>query len=253
MAAPIGTTDGTCRSITTTAFGREFSLAVNDASLDHGLMLWDASVALIRYLEHSPKELAALRGARVLELGAGTGLLGLALAHAVGARVVLTDLPHVCANIAANVRANSLPPGAPGSVTVLPYAWSGVADAAVLAAGGGAFDAILGTDVAYSEELNPVLLASAAAFAGAGGSRAAVLFANELRCAVAQAVFDREWPAHFAAKRVPTKHLHPEWRDKNMLFFKMKLRPRARRAVSAGVGASADADADASGSDGGGD
>lgn len=234
FAPPVVTTDGTCRSITTTAFGRAYDLRVDDTSHDHGLMLWDASLALVRWLEHSPKELAALRGARILELGAGTGLLGLALAHAAGADVTLTDLPHVCANISANVRANALPPGAPGAVRVLPYAWSGAVDAAVLGGGDG-FDVILGTDVAYSETLNPVLLASAAAFAGAR-ARCAVIFANELRCAIAQGVFDAEWPRYFTAKRVAARHLHPDWRDKNMILFKMRLRPAHKRAGAAGAG-----------------
>jgi predicted nicotinamide N-methyase len=231
--APLECTTDACRSMTATIFGREYTVAVNPISLDHGLMVWDASMALLRFFEHNPKELSALRGARILELGAGTGLLGIALAHAVGAHVVLTDLEHVCANIAANVRANALPPGAPGSVRVAPYSWSGEAPPELCAHG--PFDFIIGTDVAYSESLNPTLIASAAAFAAASAPRCTVFFANELRCSIAQGVFDAEWPKFFTAKRIAVKLMHPEWRDKNMIFFKMRLR-RKRAGVSAGGG-----------------
>jgi predicted nicotinamide N-methyase len=229
--APLECTTDACRSMTAAIFGREYTLAVNPISNDHGLMLWDASMALLRFFEHNPKELSALRGARILELGAGTGLLGIALAHAVGARVVLTDLEHVCANIAANVRANALAPGAPGSVRVAPYSWSGEAPPELR----GPFDFIIGTDVAYSESLNPTLIASAAAFAAASAPRCTVFFANELRCSIAQRVFDDEWPKFFTAKRIAGKLMHPEWRDKNMIFFKMRLR-RKRAGISAGGG-----------------
>lgn len=241
-AVPLSTTDGTCRSMSVSAFGRSFTVLVDDTSLDHGLMLWDASVAFLRWLEANPREVEALRGARVLELGAGTGLLGLALAHCLGARVVLSDLSRVCGNLSANCAADPLKPGAPGSLLVVPFDWcDSDAPAAVLAAvtaataAASAFDAIIGTDVAYSEALNPTLLSAAAACARASevaGVKCTVYFANELRCEVAQAVFDRVAPTLFAgAKRIPSKHLPEALRAQNMIFFKMRLLPAERRAV----------------------
>jgi predicted nicotinamide N-methyase len=44
----------------------------------------------------------ALKGKRVIELGAGTGVVGLA-AGALGAKVVLTDLPHLLPGLTRNV------------------------------------------------------------------------------------------------------------------------------------------------------
>ena len=256
-SAPVRLSNGTLRSATHTFFGRTFTVAVNDSTSDHATVVWDASVAFLRWLEHNPRELARFQNARVLELGAGTGLLGIALAHAAGARVVLTDLPHVCAALEAAVAAEPLPRGAPGTLSVVPYDWSGAADARVLAAGGGGpFDIIVGTDVAYSEALNARLVASAAAFARAAAPRvASVIFANELRCEVAQAVFDAAARGAFLAKRVPAKAMHPAWRAANMLIFKMRVKAgalkAAARAAGAGAGASAGAAA-AAGDDGSG-
>lgn len=55
--------------------------------LSYGLALWPASIALAHELAGRSDE---LRGARVLELGAGTGLPGI-VASSCGARVVQTD------------------------------------------------------------------------------------------------------------------------------------------------------------------
>lgn len=235
ISPSVETTDGTCRSMSVTAFGRLFTVNVDDTSLDHGLMLWDASVAFLRYLEANPRECESLRNARILEVGAGTGLLGIALAHCVGARVVMTDLTRVCGNLAANVTADPLKPGASGSLSVVPFDWCDAdGPRAVLAASdGGVFDAIIGTDVAYSEALNPTLLSATAACARASevrGTRCTVYFANELRCELAQGVFDRVAPTLFVCKRVPAKQMPQSLRDQNMILFKMRLLPSERRS-----------------------
>jgi len=209
-----------------TFFGRSFAVAQAPASGDHGLVLWDAAVCFLRFLEHNPREAGRLRGRRVLELGAGTGLLGIVLAHCLDCAVTLTDLPAVCGNLAANAAANALPPGAAGSLRVLPYAWDGTATGAAAAAL--PVDAVVGTDVAYSEAQNPLLLQTAAALARASGPRTAVWLCNELRCLAAQAVFDAAAPALFrTVKRVPAARLHPEWRGCEMLLFELQARPAA--------------------------
>jgi len=256
---PLATSSGLLRSTTVTCFGRALTLRVDDASLDHALVVWDASVALVRFLEASPRDLAPfLRGARVLELGAGTGLLGLALAHA-GARVVLTDLPHVAAgNLAANVAAEALPPGAPGSARALPLPWgdAGALAAALAASPGGAFDAVVATDVAYSEALNPALLETAAAAARASeaaGARCTLLFANELRCELAQAVFDRVAPTLFAAKRVRERDLPAAARGMNMILYRMRLKTAGRRRGAGGEGGGGGGDGGGGGARAGGE
>ncbi|RMZ91800.1 hypothetical protein DV736_g958, partial [Chaetothyriales sp. CBS 134916] len=71
-----------------------------------GLKTWASSLLLARRLMTLKAEVAWDRG-RVLELGAGTGLVGISAACLWGASVVLTDLPDIVPNLAKNVSLNS--------------------------------------------------------------------------------------------------------------------------------------------------
>eukprot|EP00941_MAST-03F_sp_MAST-3F-sp1_P003831 g3831.t1 len=68
----------------------------------HGDYIWPASSLLQSAFE---KEYSTLENKRILELGSGTGVLGLALA-AGGAHITMTDLPENCALIRENVNRN---------------------------------------------------------------------------------------------------------------------------------------------------
>ncbi|CAM9963416.1 unnamed protein product [Pylaiella littoralis] len=71
---------------------------------DVGSVVWDAEVLLAHYLDqaYGPQ----LRGMRVLELGAGTGLAGIVAAR-LGASVVLTDQSKILPTLVRNARANA--------------------------------------------------------------------------------------------------------------------------------------------------
>ncbi|KAJ8114566.1 hypothetical protein OPT61_g3579 [Boeremia exigua] len=87
-----------------------FTLSIHEPALtgdDLGLKTWAASYMLSKRLHTfdlvGPR---ARPGLRILELGSGTGLVGLAMA-ALGSDVVLTDLPSIHENLARNAKDNA--------------------------------------------------------------------------------------------------------------------------------------------------
>ncbi|CAI2350743.1 unnamed protein product [Caenorhabditis sp. 36 PRJEB53466] len=69
---------------------------------DVGGVIWDSALMTIHYFFKNPK---LFEGKKVLELGSGTGVCGIALA-ALGAEVILTDLPERILLLEKNVEAN---------------------------------------------------------------------------------------------------------------------------------------------------
>jgi predicted nicotinamide N-methyase len=110
------------------------------ASRPYGVVLWPAALALAHEL--ASRDLA---GARILELGAGTGLPGI-VAAARGAHVVQTDRQklalHVCAQNAAR-----------NNVTTIEHRvadWTAWTDT-------DRYDFVIGSDILYNDTLHPFL------------------------------------------------------------------------------------------------
>ncbi|KAG0626091.1 hypothetical protein M758_2G101500 [Ceratodon purpureus] len=117
--------------------------------------LWPAATGMCRYLEMSFSGGGgggeSLRGARVLELGAGTGMAGV-MAARLGARVTLTDLPHVLQNLQQNVELNVEDVEAcGGSLDVQPLRWGVKEDVGVFSSQPPDF--ILASDCVYYDTL----------------------------------------------------------------------------------------------------
>ncbi|NWT14596.1 MT21A methyltransferase, partial [Vireo altiloquus] len=127
-------------------------------------VVWDAAVVLCAYLE---MERIDLRDRSVIELGAGTGLLGIVvtllgtgtvsvshvLLSPLGARVTLTDRAAALELLESNVQAN-LPPELRPRAVVKELTWGKDLDNFPR----GAFDFVLGADIVYLEETFAELL-----------------------------------------------------------------------------------------------
>ena len=121
-----------------------------------GTMIWECGIVLAGYLMHSLTA-EQLRGKRVLELGAGAGVAGLA-ASALGAHATLTDLEPVTRLLRCNVGLNrEALLSAGGSAEVLPLDWNEAAphgSAAALPEGlaHSGFDLVLGADLVFQPD-----------------------------------------------------------------------------------------------------
>lgn len=80
--------------------------AIHGQKMGVGACLWDGALLLAAYLISQPQYKYV--GARCIELGAGVGLVGMALAK-LGARVTITDIEKVMPLCEANIKANKLP------------------------------------------------------------------------------------------------------------------------------------------------
>jgi predicted nicotinamide N-methyase len=118
---------------------------------DTGRTVWDAAVVLAKYME---KNGAVMRGKRVLELGAGTGLAGLAAA-ALGARVDISDLSYCLPNIIQNIQKTNLtegdgpPGGSDGYATARELDWM----RPNFEQNRDVYDYVLGADIVWLEHL----------------------------------------------------------------------------------------------------
>ncbi|NXC84628.1 MT21A methyltransferase, partial [Cercotrichas coryphoeus] len=126
-------------------------------------VVWDAAVVLCAYLEMGGID---LRDRSVIELGAGTGLLGIVVTllgksffvsfkanHNCSARVTITDRAAALELLESNVQAN-LPPELRPRAVVKELTWGKDLDNFPP----GAFDFVLGADIVYLEETFAELL-----------------------------------------------------------------------------------------------
>lgn len=154
--------------------------------------LWPAATTLVTLLDnhrcHSSKSplttiLRALskggendRKLKILELGSGTGLVGIAAAVTLGANVTVTDLPHVIPNLQFNVEANAdVVAQKGGTVSVAPLRWGEDDDAEVI---GREFDLVLASDVVYHEHLFEPLIKTLRFLLNGGGEKKAFVMAH---------------------------------------------------------------------------
>lgn len=152
-------------------YGGAFALTIREPALTGdslGLKTWGSSYVLARLLhEFSAGPLAHLLPPRaypteILELGSGTGLLGLAAAAIWRASVVLTDLPGILPNLSHNAelnRATIEPRG--GRAEAAALTWGGSEDESDPRFSDGCrFELVLVADPLYDDD-HPALLSSA--------------------------------------------------------------------------------------------
>lgn len=115
--------------------------------------IWPAAFSFVSLLDLNPSLLLLPTHSplRILELGSGTGLVGISAAAVLGAHVTLTDLPGVISNIQYNATENAAVAAARGgALAVRQLRWGAAEDFAEI---GTAFDAVMASDVVYYDHL----------------------------------------------------------------------------------------------------
>jgi hypothetical protein len=203
MSYTIGA-DNTARTVQVPVAGVMLTLQ-QTASMEVGTSLWDSAVLLVSHLEREvagrgPLSSSRLRGSRVVELGSGCGVAGLAFAAHGSAHVMMTDKEEVIGHLEANIQANS---GASvcGSCELrcAPYLWGTEPLGAGLEP---PYDFVIGTDCIYLQEQIAPFLASLIALSD---SRTCVVVAMERRDETVWAEFERELKQAFRVRRINLK------------------------------------------------
>jgi predicted nicotinamide N-methyase len=148
-----------------------------DPTLGVAGCVWDGGVELACELALGAN-IGLCKGQRVLELGAGVGVAGIAAACC-GANVVLTDLEVCVAVLQENIIHNQeLIKSTGGSAESLTLDWNCAPPASIT----GAFDYILGADVSYHLEFAAPILRTVRALARVGTN---IVFAHKPRNSMA--------------------------------------------------------------------
>ncbi|CAI9090569.1 OLC1v1025371C1 [Oldenlandia corymbosa var. corymbosa] len=117
------------------------------------------------------------RPLRILELGSGTGLVGIAAAAVLGANVTVTDLPRVIPNLRFNIEANSeILKINGGEVIPAALSWGETGHMEAL---GRDYDLMLGSDLVYHDHLYAPLIETVKWFLlGNGGKELVFVMAH---------------------------------------------------------------------------
>jgi predicted nicotinamide N-methyase len=118
----------------------------SSGELGIGGTIWDAGLVLASFLEKNSTSIFTKPGTRILELGSGTGVLGLCAAKIAPdfvSEVVITDIGNHLDLIAHNLSIN---PDLASRVTISKLDWFAPENL-------GEFDVVIGSDISYFSEL----------------------------------------------------------------------------------------------------
>ena len=183
--------------------------------------VWDCAVVLAKFLEHrhvtSP---GFLERQTVVELGAGTGIAGIAAAY-LGGEVTITDVGAVVEALEHN---RGLNPAAAARVKASALDWLDPmsADALVERHASTGIDIVLGADIVWVHELIAPMVRTMRRLCQP--RRTVVYFAYQSRSSRGDEVlFGALKEAGFVWEKLPPQELHAEYRSEKVAVYTMQL------------------------------
>ncbi|KAH0921009.1 hypothetical protein HID58_021027 [Brassica napus] len=228
----------TC-TVTLEVLGHKLNFAQDPNSKHLGTTVWDASMVFAKYLgkncrkgRFSPSK---LKGKRAIELGAGCGVAGFAMAM-LGCDVVSTDQKEVLPLLKRNVEWNTstilqMNPGSAsfGSLRVAELDWGNEDHVRAVEP---PFDYVIGTDVVYSEQLLEPLLHTILALSG---PKTTVMLGYEIRSTIVHDKMLQMWKDNFEVKTIPRSKMDGEYQDPSIHLYLMSQKASAESSGNAEV------------------
>jgi len=181
--------------------------------------VWDCAVVLAKFLEHrNDLEPAFLQGRTVVELGAGTGIAGIAAGY-LGGEVTITDVAAVVGALEHNAGLN---PAAVARVSAAALDWLDARSwEKVRGRHPGGIDVVLGADIVWVHELIGPMVRTMRDLCGEG---TVVYFAYQSRSSRGDEVlFAALRENGFGWEKLPEAELHPEYRSAKIDIYVMRL------------------------------
>ncbi|GBG30169.1 Protein-lysine methyltransferase METTL21D [Hondaea fermentalgiana] len=180
-----------------------------------GLVVWDGSIVLAKYVEHavplSPQ-------ARVLELGCGTGVVGLASAALGAGAVYLTDLDYALGNARDNAARNE---HLTERVQVFALDWT-AEELDPRAVEHGNLTHILAADVIWVPELVIPFADTLARIESANPHIEHILLAHQTRAIRTDEILWAELKARsFQIQEISVQDFHPEFQSKRIKIYRL--------------------------------
>eukprot|EP01051_Picozoa_sp_SAG22_P012620 SAG22_NODE_1329_length_4710_cov_1.942095_3_plen_283_part_00 len=150
-----------CADAAASGGGFRLVAAESGGHLGIGGKLWDSTWVLVDYLRaQNGTPDCLLAGKHVLELGAGTGVLGMAVARFAKppTSVVITDLPQVVPLLDLNLRLNGFPKDGPATAAPLAWGSDDMAEQPLDQPCEGSAWTVIMSDVVYEPTLFPLLI-----------------------------------------------------------------------------------------------
>ena len=188
-----------------------------------GMSTWDAAVVLAKYLELNP-HLVGERSKNVLELGAGTGLAGIAAASLGAKTTVLTDLAYTTENLLQNVILNShsergvIQGGA--DVAVMELDWTR-RETYLLDT---EWDVIVAADVVWLAHLVPPLLQAIEAHTS---ENTELIISHQMRSTACDTLLFDGLEKIFTCEQIAVDAHHHEYRSPKINIYRCKRRPKS--------------------------
>jgi len=191
---------------------QDTTCTIDDHAVRTSHRVWDCAVVLAKMLEHNP---ALVSGKRIVELGAGQGIVGIAAAM-LGADVMVTDHPGALESLEQSIGRNQ--EGVTGTLNAAALDWTNLTAADAL---GPPYELLLLADVVWVMELIVPLVGMMRRLSGPA---TVVYFAYQSRSRLAdETLFEALKSNQFQWEEVKEDQFHPQFTTPKITVYQMSL------------------------------